>query len=283
EAPVYRHDDLGFFALSRFDDIQSARLDPDTFSSRGGVLFEQMLVPHPPLMLIEMDRPEHTAMRRVANRNFTPRAIEELAATIGNLCTELLDRLADAGSFDFVADFAKPLPMMVTSSLLDLDRPDLDEVVPLFEAHEDAVACERPDMAVIVRYENDIRAVLAGVIDDRLGVRLPGRASLRRPRPVRRDPGGGDQHGVRLGRPRLPGGSAGPAGGAARPASAPRPVRRLAGRRGVGHHADHHQPPRVQSPDDGRRLSAPPATGIDHAAAATRASGDLSGQNLPAV
>jgi cytochrome P450 len=168
EAPLYRNDTWDFYALSRFSDIHAARLDIETFTSTEGVLFERMLDRNQPRsMLIEMDPPEHTMMRRITNRRFSPRAISQLEETIRQLCGEFLDARVGSGGFDYVDDFAKVLPMMVTSELLGLNREQQDELRPIFDVRESLIASPSPDMQKIVEVEDEIRALLMIVANER--------------------------------------------------------------------------------------------------------------------
>src|SRR4051795_13783875 len=79
DAPAYHHERLGFWALSRYDDVLAALHDPATYCSQHGITLE----PKPPLpMLLTTDPPEHTTMRRLVSRAFTPRRIADLEPTI---------------------------------------------------------------------------------------------------------------------------------------------------------------------------------------------------------
>jgi len=168
EAPLYRNDELDFYALSRFDDLQAIRLDIATYTSTQGVLFERMLDrDQPQSMLIEMDPPEHAIYRRVTSRHFSPRAIGQLNETVRALCAEFLDAQAGKAEFDFVDELAKKLPMMVTSSLLGLDRATQDELRPVFDARESAINREDYDMQEVVAIENRIRTRLLEVAEER--------------------------------------------------------------------------------------------------------------------
>jgi cytochrome P450 len=71
EAPVYYNERLGFWALSRYDDVVAAHLNTDDFSSAHGVTIEGMEKDAP--FLIVKDPPEHTAHRKIVGRLFTPR------------------------------------------------------------------------------------------------------------------------------------------------------------------------------------------------------------------
>jgi cytochrome P450 len=123
EAPAYRHDGLGFWALSRYDDVLGALHDPATYCSGDGITLE----PKPPLpMLLTTDPPEHTAMRRVVSRAFTPRRIADLEPTIRDLSTRYIDTFVELGAADLVADYAAKLPMDVISRMLGVPRGDDD-------------------------------------------------------------------------------------------------------------------------------------------------------------
>src|SRR5579871_3316579 len=122
EAPLYRNDKLDFWALSRFDDVEAAHRDPKTFSSAHGTVLEIMSdAPIGGGQMIFLDPPDHTRLRTLVSRAFTPRRIGELESRIRALCVDFLDK-AGAGTdprrFDFVQDFGARLPAMVIASLL---------------------------------------------------------------------------------------------------------------------------------------------------------------------
>ena len=122
EAPCYHDDDLDFWALSRYDDILSALHDPDTYCSRFGITLEPG---NPVPMLLTTDPPEHTALRRMVSRAFTPRRIADLEPSIRALSTSYLDELPGGDTVDLIADYAALLPMDVISRLLGV--PDSDQ------------------------------------------------------------------------------------------------------------------------------------------------------------
>ena len=75
DAPCYHDDELGFWALSRYDDVVAALHDPDTYCSRFGITLEEG---NPLPMMLTTDPPEHTALRRLVSRAFTPRRVADL-------------------------------------------------------------------------------------------------------------------------------------------------------------------------------------------------------------
>ncbi|MCU1484781.1 MAG: cytochrome [Actinomycetia bacterium] len=127
EAPVYRNDTYDFWAYSRFADVEAASKDPSTYSSAYGTVLESM---GPAMsstgMMIFMDPPEHTRLRQLVSRAFTPRRITALEDRIREICAELLDPHVGAGGFDYLQDFGAILPSRVISDLVGVPREDQD-------------------------------------------------------------------------------------------------------------------------------------------------------------
>jgi cytochrome P450 len=129
EAPLYWNDRYGFYALSRFDDVLPAMLDTTTFSSAHMTVLEMMTPETNPApgMMIFMDPPEHTHLRKLVSRAFTPRAINGLEDRVRRLCAGYLDQFVGAGSFDFVDDFAARVPPAVILALMGFPEEAADE------------------------------------------------------------------------------------------------------------------------------------------------------------
>jgi cytochrome P450 len=71
------------------------------------------------------DPPDHTRLRGLMNRAFTPRAIEALGPRIGSIVDRLIDGIAARGEADLIADFAYPLPATVIAGMLGVPEPDV--------------------------------------------------------------------------------------------------------------------------------------------------------------
>ncbi len=128
EAPLYRNPKLDFYALSRFRDVLEASLDHETFSSARGTVLELMgRIPQPPPMIFT-DPPEHSRLRKLVSRSFSPRRVSALEPRIRELCGRYLDPQVGGGGFDYVADFGAKLPVMVISSLLGIPEEDQEQV-----------------------------------------------------------------------------------------------------------------------------------------------------------
>jgi len=124
EAPAYWNAELEFWALSRFDDVQAAFRDFETFSSANGVALEDRNRAKELPMLIIKDPPEHTVMRKLVSRVFTTRRVASLEPETRRIISGYIDRFADAGSCDLVADLTGPFPMDVISAVLGVPEVD---------------------------------------------------------------------------------------------------------------------------------------------------------------
>jgi len=68
--------------------------------------------------MLFLDAPAHTRIRKLASQAFTPRRVEALRAHIQTIADDLIDRVLSSGRIDLIADFAEPLPCIVTAELL---------------------------------------------------------------------------------------------------------------------------------------------------------------------
>jgi cytochrome P450 len=129
EAPVYHNERLDFFALSRFHDIERAHKDHETFSSSHGTTLETMSPgPVDTGMIIYLDPPKHSILRKLVARAFTTRRVSMIEARIRELCATLLDAQVGSGGFDYVQDFSAKLPPLVISSLLGVPEGEQEEL-----------------------------------------------------------------------------------------------------------------------------------------------------------
>ena len=120
EAPVYWNERHGFYALSRYDDVLDGLLDIDTFRSGHGIVLE-MIGDEPyeniPMMIMK-DPPEHTRLRKLVSRAFTPRRIADLERRIAKLCDDLFETVDGQDEFDYIGAFAGLLPPTVILALV---------------------------------------------------------------------------------------------------------------------------------------------------------------------
>jgi cytochrome P450 len=134
ERPVYRNDRYGFWALSRFADVDAALREPHTFSSAHGTVLELMTErPQTGPLMIFLDPPDHTFLRRLVSRAFTARRVAMLEGDVRQLCAGLLDAQAGRDSFDLVTDFGAVVPGEVIATLLGVPPADRQGVRRLID------------------------------------------------------------------------------------------------------------------------------------------------------
>ena len=123
EAPAYHNAEMGFWALSRFDDVLAAYRDWETYTSTQGVAIEEVGTSSAPSM-IGMDPPDQTKLRKLVVRAFTPKRVAELEPRVRGLATRFLDTFVEDGECDLIARFAALLPSDVISTLLGAPPED---------------------------------------------------------------------------------------------------------------------------------------------------------------
>jgi cytochrome P450 len=116
----------GTWRLSRYDDIRRLLREVPTGVRRtNGLLPGQTEeVPGAGLFMLLQDPPNHTRLRKLVSKAFTPRAIESWRPRIQSITNELLDRVAKQGSMDLVADLALPVPATLICELLGIPARD---------------------------------------------------------------------------------------------------------------------------------------------------------------
>ncbi len=131
EAPLYRNEELDFWALSRHEDVLAAFRNPAQLSNRFGVSLDPAAYgpdAHRAMSFLAMDPPDHTRMRSLVSKAFTPRRVAELEEGIRALAVEHVDAAVERQAFDFVGDFAGLLPMDVISEMIGVPRADRVEL-----------------------------------------------------------------------------------------------------------------------------------------------------------
>lgn len=135
QAPLYHNEQLGFWALSRHQDVLQGFRNSTTLSNRDGVSLDPISRgPHASktMSFLAMDDPAHLRLRTLVSKGFTPRRIRELEARVTEIAVQHLDTMLEkagtGSSVDFVAEFAGKLPMDVISELMGVPVPDRDQI-----------------------------------------------------------------------------------------------------------------------------------------------------------
>ena len=138
-APVHRAK-LGMWLLSRYDDCWAAMRDPRLGKDYAPQI-EQRFGPdwrkHPSLTagehsMLNTSGPEHTRLRKLVTKSFTPRMIENLKPVIERVVNQLLDPVADAGGGNVLEAVGFPLPVTIIGEMLgvpEADRPQFRDLV----------------------------------------------------------------------------------------------------------------------------------------------------------
>ena len=127
EAPAYRNEELGFWALSRHADVLAGFRDAQVFSSRHGVSLDLDAFhenAHATMSFLALDPPRHDRLRALVSRGFTPRRVAELEPRVRAMAARFLDRCVESRDCDFIRDFAGKLPMDVISEMLGVPEAD---------------------------------------------------------------------------------------------------------------------------------------------------------------
>ncbi|QDQ09707.1 cytochrome P450 [Streptomyces spectabilis] len=136
-APVYPHP-LGFWVVTRYEDVfgllrSGASVELRNVDS-GALenLRQKDESRKTPLIdgfsMIDRDAPDHTRLRRLVQKAFTPKSIQALAPRIGELVDGMLDRIADEGGADLVPALASPLPFTVIADMLGAPPTDHERI-----------------------------------------------------------------------------------------------------------------------------------------------------------
>jgi cytochrome P450 len=146
EAPLYRNDELNFWALSRHSDVLAGFRNSTQLSNINGVSLDKSAFnphAHRVMSILAMDDPGHLRLRTLVSKGFTPRRIRELEPRVLDLARTHLDAAIQSETFDFVAEFAGKLPMDVISELMGVPGPDRAHVRALADGvlhREDGLA-----------------------------------------------------------------------------------------------------------------------------------------------
>jgi cytochrome P450 len=134
------HNELGFWALWRYTDVydvlrakMSVQDDKVIHVGPMANVYEQVRVergldPVGTVSMLDLDPPDHTRLRKLVSKAFTPRTIERLAPAVEKLVDEALDRIQEQGEADLISALAFPLPFTVISLMLGMPETDTDRL-----------------------------------------------------------------------------------------------------------------------------------------------------------
>ncbi len=152
--------DGGHWVVTKLKDVKEVSIRSDVFSS-----LEKTALPRYPdgstqeqvdtgkFVLLNMDAPHHTHLRKIISRGFTPRAVERLRADLNERAQNIAKSAAAEGSGDFVEQVACELPLQAIAGLLGVPLEDRKK---LFDWSNQMVSDDDPEFA---HYDNRNSAV----------------------------------------------------------------------------------------------------------------------------
>ena len=129
ESPIHRTRDLGepagpdFWSVTRYDDVRAVSREFAAYHNAPNMVIEDYQ--RSGNSILHLDPPEHTRLRLIVNKGFTPRMVDRMVDEVRARAIALLDPLVGSGEFDLVDAFAVQLPLQVICGLLGV--PDSDE------------------------------------------------------------------------------------------------------------------------------------------------------------
>jgi cholest-4-en-3-one 26-monooxygenase len=142
-------DDEGFWAVTRHADIVEISRDSDTYSTwentaiirhAEGATRESVELQR--FVMLNIDPPQHTKLRGIVSRGFTPRAIGSLRDVLTSRAARIAEAAAAAGTGDFVRDVAAELPLQAIAELIGVPQEDRGKV---FTWSNDMVGYDDPE------------------------------------------------------------------------------------------------------------------------------------------
>ncbi|MGO8849215.1 cytochrome P450, partial [Mycobacterium sp.] len=126
EAPIYYNERYDFWALSRYSDVEQGLANWQIFSNRRSDILEliKSKFDMPGSVMMFQDPPEHTMLRGLMSRVFTPRRMAALEDQIRRYCIRCLDPLVGSEGFDIIAELASMMPMRVIGMLLGIPESE---------------------------------------------------------------------------------------------------------------------------------------------------------------
>jgi pimeloyl-[acyl-carrier protein] synthase len=126
EDPVHQHP-LGFWVLTRYEHVVATLRDPRAIKEPIAAFVAARFgtpVPAIGLSMLDRDPPDHTRLRGLVSKAFTPRMIERLRPDVQAIVDGLVDEAEDTGSIDLIEQFAYPIPVTVICRMLGVPVAD---------------------------------------------------------------------------------------------------------------------------------------------------------------
>ncbi|GAA2595415.1 cytochrome P450 [Streptomyces axinellae] len=144
--------DDGYWVVTRHADVREVSIHPEIYSSNVNtaiIRFNEHMsrdqIDVQKLIMLNMDPPEHTRVRQIVQRGFTPRAIRALEETLRRRAARIVEGAKERGSGDFVTDIAVELPLQAIAELIGVPQEDRSRI---FDWSNKMVAYDDPEYAI---------------------------------------------------------------------------------------------------------------------------------------
>ncbi len=168
EAPVFRDEPNGLWAVTRHADLLDVERRSAVFSSRGSY---RANIGMDESNMIALDDPEHLEQRRLVSRRFTPRAVEQDEAFLQSRIDELIDAVAAQGQLEVVHDLAGQLPSRLTADLLGFPEDRWEDLMSWSERlmRTDSITRDQDALMGVMNAIMEFNPVLEAVAAERKG------------------------------------------------------------------------------------------------------------------
>ncbi|WP_020657935.1 cytochrome P450 [Amycolatopsis benzoatilytica] len=144
--------DDGYWVVTRHADVKAVSRDSELYSSEEKtaiIRFDDQMTAEGldanRLVLLNMDAPQHTKLRRIVSKGFTPRSIAKLEDTLRERAARIVSEAKKKGSGDFVTDVACELPLQAIAELIGVPQEDRQKI---FDWSNQMVAYDDPEYEV---------------------------------------------------------------------------------------------------------------------------------------
>ena len=171
--PVHRSRIANGWVLTRYEDVKTVLTDIERFSNddrkaiRGPLLSGGRVSETP--SIVGVDPPEHTRLRRLVGRAFTPDGVKRRRPMIQGIAKALADRIDESRPFDIVPLYTKPLPMMVMAEIMGVHEYDVERLTEWVEDVEMLLvpgAATKP-IGRLRKSRDDLMTYLEGIAEER--------------------------------------------------------------------------------------------------------------------
>lgn len=120
--------------VSRYDDVMTVLKDERFSKDKFKVMTPEQRAkqPYTPAAfkalertLLDLDAPDHTRLRGLVHKAFTPKLVEQMRTRVDRISNELLDAMESKGEIDLIADYALPIPLTIIAEILGIPKEDV--------------------------------------------------------------------------------------------------------------------------------------------------------------